>query len=94
MGPHLRVSVGTSRSQLRVIAANYDENPLKISSDTFEGSIAVRIRDFDGEVGQGKEKRASTESDYFETYKNLTWSMAIQGAFWGDSINVCTTYAL
>ena len=79
MGPHLRVSAGTSRSQLQVIAVNYDKTPLKVSSDAFEGSIAVRIRDFEGEAGQGKESRALTESSYFDTHQNLTWSMAIQG---------------
>jgi hypothetical protein len=80
MGPKLKVSAGPSRSQLQVVATNYDESsPLKISSDAFEGYITVRIRDFHGESGKGKEVRESTESDYFQKYTGLTWSMAIQG---------------
>lgn len=39
----------------------------------------VRIRDFSGEVGGGKKRLTTTESDYFEKHARLSWSMAIQG---------------
>lgn len=81
--PQLRVSAGPSLSSLTVLAPNYDETGvLNVSSNDFEGKIAVRIRDFAGEVGGGKERRAKTESDYFDVHTGLTWSMAIQGAVW------------
>jgi len=80
--PQLRVSAGSSLSSLSVLAPNYDETgALDVSSDLFEGKIAVRIRDFAGEVGGGKERKTTTESDYFDVHTGLTWSMAIQGRF-------------
>lgn len=78
--PQLRVSAGSSLSSLTVLAPNYDETgALDIDSGLFEGKIAVRIRDFSGEVGGAKERRTTTESDYFDAHSGLTWSMAIQG---------------
>ena len=81
--PQLRVSAGPSLSSLTVLAPNYDETgALDVVSDDFEGKIAVRIRDFAGEVGGGKERRTKTESNYFDVHTGLTWSMAIQGGVW------------
>lgn len=78
--PRLKVSCGPSRDKLTVIPVNYDvSSPVDVESDHFEGKIIVRIRDFSGEVGGGKKRLATTESDYFDKHTRLSWSMAIQG---------------
>lgn len=78
--PQLRVSAGPSLDKLTVVATNYDTtSPTPIESESFVGQCTVRIRDFTGDAGKGKEKRATTESDYFDVHTGLTWSMQIQG---------------
>lgn len=78
--PQLKVSCGASRESLQVVPVNYDvSSPVEVSSDLFEGQISVRIRDFAGDAGKGKERLTTTESSYFDDYPRLTWSMAIQG---------------
>lgn len=78
--PKLKVSCGPSRDKLTVVPVNYDVScPVDVASDDFEGKITVRIRDFAGEVGSGRKRRSTTESDYFDAHTRLSWSMAIQG---------------
>lgn len=72
--PRLRVLAGSSIEDLKPIEANSD-TPLKISSDVFEGQIAVYIKGFadaDGKVGT---------SPYFEQAEraSVTWSFQVQG---------------
>ena len=74
--PRLRVLAGSSLDNLTPIEVNSDK-PLKISSDNFEGEIAVYIKGFadaDGKVG---------ESPYFEQSERsgVTWSFQVQGDF-------------
>lgn len=38
----LRVSTGTSASDLQVHAVNYDEEPFEIKTNAFEGRLVVR----------------------------------------------------
>lgn len=79
--PQLKVSCGPSRDKLTVIPVNYDVSaPVDVESAHFEGKITVRIRDFAGEVGNGKKRLTTAESDYFEKHARLSWSMAIQGS--------------
>ena len=72
--PRLRVLAGPSIEDLKPIEANSD-TPMKISSDVFEGQIAVYIKGFadaDGKVGT---------SPYFEQTErtSVTWSFQVQG---------------
>ncbi len=72
--PRLRFLAGPSIDKLVPIEANSDQ-PLKISSDAFEGEIAVYIKGFadaEGKVG---------ESPYFEhpERNGTTWSFQVQG---------------
>lgn len=77
--PKLRASCGPSLDKLQTIPTNYDESPIHVVSDLVDLKITARIRDFLGDVGAGKERKAVAESGYFEEHKGLTWSMAIQG---------------
>lgn len=82
MGPSLRVSTGTSLDQLQVVPVNYDKTGvIELDSELFHGRIAVRLRDFAGELPEGKQRLKSCESDYFEDHADLTWSMTIQGEY-------------
>jgi len=72
----LRVLAGPSLHQLAPIEANSDI-PLCVSSDAFEGQIAVYIKgipDDNGNIGK---------SPYFERKerKGVTWSIQVQGRF-------------
>lgn len=77
--PKLRASCGPSLDKLQTIPTNYDESPVHVESDLVDLKITARIRDFLGDVGERKERKATAESGYFEEHKGLTWSMAIQG---------------
>lgn len=79
MSPKLRVSAGTSLDNLEVVPVNYDETGyISLSSDHVEGHLAIRLRDFAGEMPKGKQSRTNPESGYFDQHSDLSWSMAIQ----------------
>jgi len=74
--PRLQVLAGPSLDRLAPVDANSDI-PLCISSEAFEGQVAVYIKgvqDANGKVGQ---------SSYFEKRerKGVTWSIQVQGRF-------------
>lgn len=77
----LRVSTGTSASDLKVHAVNYDEEPFEIKTAAFEGRLVVRIKGFHGAAPKGKEPLRTTQSTYFETFPKITWSIQLQGRF-------------
>ena len=72
--PRLQVLVGPSLTELTPIAAN-SGRATRVSSDAFEGEVAVFIKGFEDAEGRiGK-------SAYFEERKDVTWSIQVQGAF-------------
>ncbi|KAI0346420.1 DUF1769-domain-containing protein [Trametopsis cervina] len=74
--PRLRVLVGPSADKLTEVKANTDEG-IDVSSDTFEGKVAVYIKDFADPSGKVQ------TSPYFEQpeRKDVTWSIQFQGRF-------------
>lgn len=72
----LRVLAGPSLHQLAPIEANSDV-PLYVSSEAFEGQIAVYIKGFEDENGK------IGQSSYFERKerKGITWSIQVRGRF-------------
>ena len=72
--PPLRVLAGSSPNKVVPIAAN-SSVPVKISSDVFEGQIAVYIKGFaytEGKVG---------DNEYFRRRTGVTWSIQVQGTY-------------
>lgn len=72
--PRLRILAGPSPTDLKPISANSGK-PFHVASESFEGDIAVYIKNFadpDGEV---------PDSSYFdqEERKDVTWSIQMQG---------------
>lgn len=70
--PHLRVLAGPSETALVPLKVNSGV-PVKISSDAFEGEVAVFIKGLSDAEG-GKE-----DSDYFRKRSGVTWSIQVQG---------------
>lgn len=78
--PRLRILAGPSTTDLKPIRADSGE-ALDVSSDLFEGKVAVYIKNFadpDGKV---------QDSAYFEheSRKDVTWSIQVQGMSDGSS---------
>ncbi|KAI0087392.1 DUF1769-domain-containing protein [Irpex rosettiformis] len=74
--PRLRVLAGASLTNLKEIKANTGEG-IDVSSDVFEGKVAVYIKDF-------VDARGTVQtSAYFEheERKDVTWSIQFQGRF-------------
>lgn len=84
MAPSLKISAGPSVDALQTVAVNHDELPTTVSSDLFEGRIAVRIKSFTGLDPEGVEHKS--ETPYFDAGhgKHQSWSMQIQGRFKKD----------
>ena len=63
------------------MAVNHDELPIVIDSEDFQGRIAVRVKDFHGELPDGVE--SLKQSAYFsEPYgSKFSYSIQIQGRF-------------
>lgn len=74
--PRMRVLVGISPETLRPIEANTSNGYYRISSDKFDGEIAVYLKDFLNEAGD-----ASTSADYFShpDRRHRTWSIQVRG---------------
>lgn len=72
--PRLRILAGPSLHDLRPIHANTNE-AVDVSSDVFQGSLAVYIKGFADEEGKVK------DSDYFRKRSGVTWSIQMQGRF-------------
>ena len=75
--PRLRVLAGPSMDNLKEIPANTGQG-VDVSSDAFEGQVAVYIKDFADPSGKVQ------NSAYFdlEARKDVTWSIQVQGASW------------
>ncbi|KAI1794489.1 DUF1769-domain-containing protein [Ganoderma leucocontextum] len=72
--PRLQILAGPTPDQLVPIRANSGQ-PTKITSDAFEGEVAVYIKGFvdtEGKVG---------DSEYFKKRSGVTWSIQVQGRF-------------
>ncbi|KAI0792507.1 DUF1769-domain-containing protein [Abortiporus biennis] len=72
--PRLRVSAGPSFEQLQPVEVNTDK-ATPVSSEEFEGQVAVYIKGFIDENGRVE------HSNYFEKRKGVTWSIQVQGRF-------------
>ncbi|KAI0754327.1 hypothetical protein C8Q80DRAFT_1265979 [Daedaleopsis nitida] len=72
--PRLRILAGPTPDDLVPIHANSNES-LKISSDVFEGQLAVYVKGFADEEGKVR------DSDYFRKRSGVTWSIQMQGRF-------------
>lgn len=83
MAPSLKISAGPSVDKLQTVAVNHDDQPTEVNTDSFQGRIAVRIKDFTGSDPEGVTHAKDTE--YFTTgnAKGMSWSMQIQGRFLG-----------
>ncbi len=71
--PRLRILAGPTPDELVPILAN-SGRPTRITSDAFDGEVAVYIKgfaDMEGRVG---------DSEYFEKRSGVTWSIQVQGA--------------
>lgn len=53
------------------------ESSVPVSSDFFEGDVKVRVKDFKGLAPDGKE--AIAQSSYFDTAKDMTFSIEATG---------------
>lgn len=76
--PRLRILAGSSPDSLVPITDIVNTtSSYKLSSDLFEGEIAVHIKDFTDEHGQVR------SSDYFkrEDRQGVTWSIQVSGRF-------------
>ncbi|KAI0697503.1 hypothetical protein C8T65DRAFT_662100 [Cerioporus squamosus] len=72
--PRLRILAGPSMSDL--VPIHVDSGvPVKVSSDAFEGQLAVFIKGFADEEGKVR------DSDYFRKRSGVTWSIQMQGRF-------------
>jgi hypothetical protein len=90
MPPSLKISAGPSLDSLSVLHVNDESQPLDVSTDDFEGRIAVRIKGFTGHLPKDGGKDVENEdTHYFDRAyaKNCTWSIGIQGRF-KDTIDV------
>ena len=72
--PRLRILAGPSTTDLREIHANSGD-AVDVSSDAFEGKVAVYIKNFADPEGKVQ------DSAYFthESRKDVTWSIQVQG---------------
>ena len=70
--PRLRILAGSSMSDLVPIHADSGV-PVTVSSDAFEGQLAVFIKGFTDEDGQVR------DSEYFRKRSGVTWSIQMQG---------------
>lgn len=78
MAPYLRILAGPSPDSLVPITHLVNTpSSYKVSSDRFEGEIAVNIKDFVDDRGQLR------RSDYFdrEDRQGVTWSIQVSGRF-------------
>ena len=73
--PRLRILAGTSLDNLKEIKAHIGEG-VDVSSDAFEGKVAVYIKGFVDPSGNVQ------DSTYFdqEERRDVTWSIQFQGA--------------
>ncbi|EJF59728.1 hypothetical protein DICSQDRAFT_128064 [Dichomitus squalens LYAD-421 SS1] len=72
--PRLRVLAGPSPDELFPIQANSGK-PARISSDAFEGQVAIYIKGFADAEGR------VTDSEYFKKRSGVTWSIQVQGRY-------------
>ncbi|KAI0763444.1 DUF1769-domain-containing protein [Trametes elegans] len=72
--PHLRVLAGPSETDLVPLRVNSGV-PIDVSSDAFEGQVAVFIK------GLADAEGGSEDSDYFRKRSGVTWSIQVQGRF-------------
>ncbi|PSS36976.1 hypothetical protein PHLCEN_2v1192 [Hermanssonia centrifuga] len=72
--PRLRILAGPSMAELKPIQAN-SGSATDISSEAFEGKVAVYIKNFADTNGE------ILKSPYFEqeARKDVTWSVQVQG---------------
>ncbi|KAH9823503.1 hypothetical protein DFH28DRAFT_360162 [Melampsora americana] len=78
-GPRIQILAGPTLDQLSPVKVNADQTgPMAIKTDSFEGALIVRIKNFAGVDG---EIYRDTESDYFLYNHDVTWSIQVRGRF-------------
>ncbi|KAK9721650.1 hypothetical protein K7432_003244 [Basidiobolus ranarum] len=77
----LKVSVGPTYDNLKVLKVNDDFHPFLIDSPEFVGRVAIRIKDFNGITPDGSPPIKN--SDYF-LHHNRRFSMHVEGRFKKD----------
>ena len=85
--PRLRILAGSSMSDLVPIHADSGV-PVPVSSDAFEGQLAVFIKGFTDEDGQVR------DSEYFRKRSGVTWSIQMQGVCLAVFVGCCCSVAL
>ncbi|OSC98092.1 DUF1769-domain-containing protein [Trametes coccinea BRFM310] len=74
--PYLRVLAGPSANEEDLVPLRVNSGvPVKVSSDAFDGQIAVFIK------GLADAEGGSEDSDYFRKRSGVTWSIQVQGRF-------------
>lgn len=73
--PRIICKAGPNLSSLKPLTVNGDA--LAISTDEFEGAVAVRIQNYSGPSGQANQ--SSPESDF--SGEGDTWSVQLEGRF-------------
>ncbi|KAJ2977689.1 hypothetical protein NUW54_g11388 [Trametes sanguinea] len=74
--PYLRVLAGPTANEEDLVPLRVNSGvPVKVSSDAFEGQIAVFIK------GLADAEGGSEDSDYFRKRSGVTWSIQVQGQY-------------
>lgn len=73
--PRIICKAGPNLSSLKPLTVNGDA--LSISTDHFEGAVAVRIQDYSGPSGQ--QNKSTPESEFSQ--QGDTWSVQLEGRF-------------
>jgi hypothetical protein len=78
----IRVDAATPGSAPQQTSPNASE-PTRIGSDSFEGDILVRIKDFTGESADGAPKLNPTDGYFADDgeRRGKTWSIFVRGRF-------------
>ncbi|KAG0143505.1 hypothetical protein CROQUDRAFT_661124 [Cronartium quercuum f. sp. fusiforme G11] len=78
-GPRIEILAGPTLDNLSKVNVNADYTaPLPIKTDSFEGLLTVRIKNFAGVDG---EIYRDAESRYFLYNHDITWSIQVRGRF-------------
>lgn len=81
MAPKLRITAGPDSNNLTTVAVNHDERPVVIDSNLFQGKVAVRVKNFHGELPDGVENL--DDVSYFSAPygSDMTYSIQVEGRF-------------
>jgi hypothetical protein len=85
--PKLRISASSSPSSPSQVLSPNASTPTRVSSDLFEGDILVRIKDYNGESGDGVKRPEPEGHEYFIGDRDgKTWSILVRGR-WKEEVD-------